>query len=315
MNTKIVTILAVSAAVIAAAVAAIVVSMNRADEAKAYAEAEAAQADAAAAEARTERALADQEQEKRRAEEAKQKTAEAERDKAKADEAAAKADAEEAKASEAAAKLAADAERAKAEAAKAARDQALAVAETARAEAAKTNDYLKAQNAKAEAEVAKLEAEKVKAEKIIAEAKALELRKIDFETLEQQMLEWKLDLEERERAIAPEKAITDLEWAGGMEDSVIDADGNVVKQTKKEYDPETDMHKPETTRRLAKAERQVRVATSNDVVKARNSVIGTMEKLYVKALRENRVIDADFYKKTILSMYPDWKFAGEKKPE
>ena len=163
--------------------------------------------------------------------------------------------------------------------------------------------------------MARLEAEKVKAEKIIAEAKALELRKIDFETLEHQILEWKLDLEERERAIAPEKTITDLGWAGGMEDSVIDDKGNVVKQVKKEYDPEADMHKPESTRRLAKVERQVRVATSNDVAKARSSVVSSMEKLYVKALRENRVIDADFYKKTILSMYPDWKFAGEKKPE
>ena len=29
------------------------------------------------------------------------------------------------------------------------------------------------------------------------------------------------------------------------------------------------------------------------------------------ALKEGRVIDADFYKKNILIMYPDWKFKGE----
>ena len=39
MNTKLVTILSVSVAVVAAAVAAIIVSINRADAARAYAEA------------------------------------------------------------------------------------------------------------------------------------------------------------------------------------------------------------------------------------------------------------------------------------
>ena len=36
-----------------------------------------------------------------------------------------------------------------------------------------------------------------------------------------------------------------------------------------------------------------------------------MERLYVAALKEGRVIDADFYKKSIKSMYPDWEFNGE----
>ena len=31
----------------------------------------------------------------------------------------------------------------------------------------------------------------------------------------------------------------------------------------------------------------------------------------LEALKEGRVIDADFYKKNILIMYPDWKFKGE----
>ena len=32
-----------------------------------------------------------------------------------------------------------------------------------------------------------------------------------------------------------------------------------------------------------------------------------MERLYVSALKEGRVIDADFYKKSLKSMYPDWE--------
>ena len=160
--------------------------------------------------------------------------------------------------------------------------------------------------------MAKLAQEKLKAEKIIAEAKALELRKIDYETLERDLLEWKLDLEERERALKPEKTIADLEWAGGMEDTIIDDKGNVTKQIKKVYDPEKDMELPEQSRRLARTNRKLREAQDAKTADTRDTVVKTMEKLYVSALKEGRVIDADFYKKNILIMYPDWKFQGEK---
>ena len=33
-----------------------------------------------------------------------------------------------------------------------------------------------------------------------------------------------------------------------------------------------------------------------------------MERLYVQAVKDGRVIDAEHYKQNILLMYPDWKF-------
>ena len=315
LNQKSITIVAVSLAVIVAAIAAIVVSANRADEAKAYAEAEAAQADAEASQAKAERAQADAEIAKRQAAEANAKAKADERAaaeanaKAMADERAAAAD------KKAAAEANADAEEVKAVAARAIREAAKLTNETARVERERAKDLAAAEQAKADAEAAKLAQEKLKAEKIIAEAKALELRKIDYETLERDLLEWKLDLEERERALKPEKTIADLEWAGGMEDTIIDDKGNVTKQVKKVYDPEKDMELPEQSRRLAKMERKIREAQDGKVSDVRETVVKTMEKLYISALKAGRVIDADFYKKNILIMYPDWKFQGEQKVE
>ena len=311
LNQKTITIVAVSLAVVVAAIAAIVVSANRADEAKAYAEAEAAQADQAAAEAKTERAQADAEIAKRQAAEANEK--------AKADELAAAEANKRAKAAEqtaaadnkAAAEANAATERAKAESLRAVRDAAKATNETARIELQRTKEIAAAEQAKADAETAKLAQEKLKNEAKIAEAKAMELRKIDYETLERDLLEWKLDLEERERALKPEKTIADLEWAGGMEDTIIDDKGNVTKQVKKVYDPEKDMELPEQSRRLARTNRKLREEQDAKTADTRSTVVKTMEKLYVSALKEGRVIDADFYKKNILIMYPDWKFKGE----
>ena len=311
LNQKTITIVAVSLAVVVAAIAAIVVSANRADEAKAYAEAEAAQADQTAAEAKTERAQADAEVAKRQAAEA---NAQAEKDKlaaAKLANETAAAEAQAATDKKAAAEANAAAEQAKAEALRAVRDAAKATNETARIELQRAKEIAAAEQARVDAEAAKLAQEKLKADKIIAEAKALELRKIDYETLERDLLEWKLDLEERERALKPEKTIVDLGWAGGMEDTIIDDKGNVTKQVKKAYDPEKDMELPEQSRRLARTNRKLREAQDAKVADTRGTVVKTMEKLYVSALKEGRVIDADFYKKNILIMYPDWKFKGE----
>ena len=314
-NQKSITIVAVSLAVVVAAIAAIIVSANRADEAKAYAEAEAAQADQAAAEAKTERAQADAERAKEAAEKAK---AEAARDKLAAEKLANEtALAEKAAAADkkAAAEANADAEEVKAVAARAIRDAAKLTNDTVRVERERAKELAAAEQAKADAEAAKLAQEKLKADRIIAEAKALELRKIDYETLERDLLEWKLDLEERERALKPEKTIADLEWAGGMEDTIIDDKGNVTKQVKKVYDPEKDMELPEQSRRLARTNRKLRETQDAKIADTRETVVKTMEKLYVSALKEGRAIDADFYKKNILIMYPVWKFQGEDKLE
>ena len=311
MNSKLISIIAVCLAVIAAGTAAVVVSIKRSDEAKAYAEAEAAAADKAAAVAKKAAKETESESEKRR-------TAE-QNAKAKADELAAQKLAKEtatieaktAADNKAAAEANAKAEREKADAVRAERDKAKAQAQTAKAEQLKARDQAAAEAAKAEAEASKLAQEKLKADKIIAEAKLLELRKTDFLTLERELMEWKRDLEERERALQPEKTIADLSWAGGTEDTIIDADGNVKKQEKRVYDPEKDMSIPAESRKLARVNRRVREKHEAQAGVTRGSVVSSLESLYVSALKDGRTIDAEFYRQSILSMYPDWKFAGE----
>ena len=317
MNSKHISIIAVCLAVIAAGTAAVVVSINRSNEAKAYAEAEASAADAAAAEAKKTAKETEAESEKRR-------TAE-QNAKAKADELAAqklknetaKVDAKAAADSKAAAEANAKAEREKADAVRAERDKAKALAETAKAEQLKAREQAAAAAAKAAEETAILEREKLKADKILAEAKLLELRKTDFATLEHELLAWKLDLEERERALQPEKTIADLSWAGGKEDTIIDADGNVKKQEKKAYDPEKDLSLSPESRKLARAERIVRGKHEARAGATRDSIVTSLEALYVAALKGGRPIDAEFYRQSLLSMYPDWKFnaANEKQDE
>lgn len=313
MNSKHITIIAVCLAVIAAGTAAVVVSVNRSNEAKAYAEAEEAAADKAAAVAKAKAKEAEAVAEKRRAEEAKEKTAADERAAQKLAKEKAEIDAKAAADSKAAAEANVQAEREKADAARAARDEAKAKAETAKAEQLKAREQAAAAEAKAAEEAASLEKEKLKADKIIAEAKLLELRKTDFLTLERELMAWKLDLEERERALQPEKTIADLSWAGGTEDTVIDADGNVKKQEKKIYDPEKDMTIPAESRKLARVSRLAREKHEAQAGVTRSSVISSLESLYVSALKDGRTIDAEFYRQSILSMYPDWKFKGEEK--
>ena len=310
---KALTIVAVSLAVVVAAIAAIVVSGNRADEAKAYAEAEAAQADAAAADAKAARAEAAATNDMARAAEASAQAAKDRREAERLSNETARAKEKAAADNKAAAEANARAAKDKADAAKAVRDAAKMTNETARIERDRAKELAAAEQARADAEAAKFDQEKLKADKTIAEAKALELRKIDYETLERDLLEWKLDLEERERALKPEKTIADLTWAGGMEDTIIDDKGNVTKQVKTVYDPEKDMELPEQSRRLAKTERKIREAQDAKATGVRDNIVKTMERLYVSALKEGRTIDADFYKKNILTMYPDWKFQGGEK--
>ncbi|MBO7684105.1 MAG: hypothetical protein J6T51_05215, partial [Kiritimatiellae bacterium] len=199
--------------------------------------------------------------------------------------------------------------------ARAARDEAKAKADAAKAAEATARENAAAEEAKAEAENARLAAEKLKAEKVIAEAKLLELQKIDFENLARDLAEWKADLEERERALQPEKTVADLAWAGGMEDTIIDADGNVKKQEKVAYDPEADRSIPRESRRLARQERLVREDAAARSAQVRSKVVATLEALYRRALAEDRVVDAQFYRESLKSLYPDWEFGLEGSPE
>jgi len=307
MNQKAILILAICVAVIGAGVTGAIMAKNKAVAAQAAADAAQARADEAAANAKAADKAAAAEAEKRRAAEANQKAKADELAAAKLAREKAEVDAKAAADNKAAAEAAAKEADANADAARSARDEAKRKAEQAKAEADKAKEAAKAAAAKeAEAALA-LEAEKLKADKVISEAKLLELRKTDFETLARDLAEWKADLEERERALKPEMTVTNLSWAGGMEDTIIDADGNVKKQEKVVYDPETDMSLPAETRRLFRAERVVREETDERAAKVRDSVVASMERLYREALAEGRVVDADFYKKSLKSLYPDWE--------
>ena len=315
MNSKHISIVAVSLAVIAAGVAAIVVSANRSDEAKAYAEAEASAADKAAAEAKKAAKATEAEAEKRRAAEQSAKAAADELAAQKLAKETAELERKTAADNKATAEANAKAEQAKADQLRASRDEAKAKAEQAKAEQLKAREEATKAAAKADEEASLLAKEKLKADKILSEAKLLELRKIDFETLERELAAWKFDLEERERALQPEKTVADLSWAGGMEDTIIDAEGNVKKQEKKQYDPEKDQTLPVPSRKLAHVNRIVREKHAALADTTRSSVVASLEKLYVAALKDDRTVDAAFYKQSILSMYPDWKFKGEGEKE
>lgn len=311
MNAKAISIVAGSLAVVAAAVAAIVVSANRSSEAQARAEAEAAAAEKATALAKAASKTAESEAEKARAAEAGLETAKETRAANAAAAEKAKSEAEVAAAKRAQAEDLRKKAEADAEAAKENRLAAKLKAEAAAAEKAKALAVQKAEAAKAEAAADRLATEKLRSEKVIAEAKLLELRKIDFETAERDLREWRQDLEERERALVPEKTVADLAWAGGKDDTIIDAEGNVRKQAKTPYRAENDRTLPRATRHLARKEREVSESAAQEIARTRASVVSALERLYVAALADDRVVDADYYRKVLKALYPDWTFTGD----
>jgi len=308
MNGRIVCWVAACLAVVAAAVSGVMVTNGRRDIAQAKAAEAASAEECAAAEAKKAKL------EKEAADAAKAK-AKSEAEKAKEERLAEEAELQsrtmEKENLETKRLIAAkEADAAASNAAAAADAKAKARAEADKAESLRAAEAEKAKTAAAQAEIAA--AEKAKAEATIAEAKILELRKIDFDTAERELAEWKADLEERERALQPEKTIADLAWAGGTEDSVIDAEGNLKKVKKQEYLAENDKTLPRGTRRLAKSERLAKEEVDADVQRTRKIVVSALEKLYEEALKEDRIVDADFYRNSIRAFYPDWKY-GESK--
>ena len=302
----------VAVAVIVAAIAAMVVSSKRAAEANAVAERAAAAAEKVQAELKTAEKAAAGEEAKARAKEADAKAA---ADNLKAKEAEAKKSALEKETAALEREKAAELRKARDAEADAAKENRLAEkakAEAALAEKQKADALAKAERAKADKAAEETAYEKLRSEKTIAEAKLLELRKTDFETLARDLREWQQDLEERERAITPEKTITDLNWAGGAEDSVIDADGTVRKKAKVPYLAENDRTLPCETRALAKAERLLQEAHDDGVTVVRSHLTASIERLYAQALKEDRVVDANYYRDVLKSLDPDWTFSGAK---
>lgn len=312
MNKNLISYILWGVVIVAAAVTFIIVSNNRTAQAKAAAEKAACEEARADAEKKTAQAEATAETERRRAAEANAK--------AEADRLAAaklsKAEAElKAKMAEANAKAAAEATDkaiAEAEIANANRETEKLKAEAIRDEKLKAEALQNAEAAKAATEEARLATEKMKSEKILTEAKLLELQKLDFESAQQMLLEWKLDLEAREAALMPEKTVADLACAGGNEDMTVDADGNLKKVEKKEYDPSKDQTLSVATRALARADREHREVVMAESESVRDTIIGTLEPLYIEAIRADRVTDAEFYRKSIKALYPDWEFKGAK---
>ena len=307
MNAKIVAIVAVCAAVIAAGVSGVVISMQRADAARAAADKAASEetiANKRAKEAEIERATAAAKAREEEAKAEKEKAALAaaveENEKLKLenenlDEKRALAAEERAKA-EAEAQKAADLKAAKEAELKTARENA--DAERAKAQAAA--DEL----ARVEATKAIREAETMKLKYSINELQAEKLR---YEELNAELVEYQKELDERERALRPEKTIADLSWLPD-EDTEVDENGKAHPRKKVKMLPENDPNLPKETRELAKAER-IR-AQADDILKedARARVVAPLEKLYVAAVKEGRTVDAAYYRAALKSMYPDWEY-------
>ena len=307
MNSKVVSIIAICVAVIVAGVAGVVISMQRADAARAAADKAASEETVASKRARTaelERATAAQNAMAAEAKAESEKTAlaaaEAENERMKlenegltekralaADERA-KADAE--------AKKAADLKAAKEIELKAAKE----VADGERAKAQASADEL----ARVEATKAIREAETLKLKVSMAELAAEKQR---YEELNAELLDYQKELDERERALRPEKTIADLSWLPD-EDTDVDESGKAHPRKKEPKLPENDPTLPKETRALAKADR-IRAQADGIIEKdARARAVAPIEKLYVAAVKEGRTVDAEYYRTVLKSMYPDWEY-------
>ena len=307
MNAKIVSIIAICVAVAVAGVSGVVISMQRADAARAAADKAASEetiASKRAREAELERATAAA---NAREAEAKEKSAatalaaaEAENEKLRLEnesDAAKKAIAAEERAiAEAEAQKAADIRKAKEAELKAARENA--DAERAKAQAAA--DEL----ARAEATKAIREAETLKLKVSMAE---LEAAKQQYAELNAELLEYQKELDERERALRPEKTIADVSWLPD-DDIDIDENGRPRPKKKKPYLAENDPNLSAETRELAKASR-IRAQADDILAKdSRKRVVAPIEKLYVAAVKEGRTVDAAYYRAALKSMCPDWEY-------
>ncbi len=302
MNLRIISNFALAVAIFIAAIAGIVIYNKRQAIARtelAKAEAKEASVKEAARKARSEEAAAKANQ---AAQEAEQKTAEENR-KAKEAEAAAARDA----ASRATDEKTVSANKRATATAEAEKAEAIRAIERAKADAARyqaemTNKFAVAEQAKATTAAVALEREKLISERKIAEAKLRELEKLNLEELANKLRDWQRDLEDREQALTPDKTIDDLAWTS-KEDMVFDADGNLKKIKKVPYLAEKDLSLSSGERKLAKIEREQKERDADQSLKAREEFISKHLDLYKSARIEDRVVDADFYKKAIKTTY------------
>ena len=310
MNAKIVAIVAVCVAVIAAGISGVVISMQRADAARAAADKAASEetiASKRAKEAELERAKAEQNARAAEAKAEKEKTALAAAEKENENLRLENENLAEKRALAAEERAKADAEAKKAADLKAAKDAELKIAK----------ENADAERAKAQASADELE--RVEATRAIREAETLKLKvsmaelaaeKQRYEELNAELLEYQKELDERERALRPEKTIADLAWLPD-EDTEVDENGRAHPRKKEPKLPENDPTLPKEKRELAKANR-IR-AQADDILSeaSRTRVVTTIEKLYVAAVKDGRTVDAAYYRTVLKSMYPDWEYKVE----
>ena len=128
-----------------------------------------------------------------------------------------------------------------------------------------------------------------------------------YEELNAELLDYQKELDERERALRPEKTIADLSWLPD-EDTDVDESGKAHPRKKEPKLPENDPTLPKETRALAKADR-IRAQADGIIEKdARARAVAPIEKLYVAAVKEGRTVDAEYYRTVLKSMYPDWEY-------
>lgn len=292
-------------AVIAGAAAAVKVYGSREAAARALADASEADAEAAAAEKKALQAERDAASENRRAKEAEQAANEAALEAEKLARARA---ADEKATAEANAKAAADAKATAA--AKAAEAEATlrtarakAAAEEAAKAAAAANE--KAEAAKAAAAADERERTKIAAEQVVAEAKVAELKRQNLDELIAVVLARKAEYEQRLAELQPDMSIADLLGEEDV-DHVIDEDGNLQEVEKKPYREEDDRKLSPKTRELAKTVREVGEDVESRRLMMRANAVAALEKLYTQAVAFDRQLDAEYYRKAICSLYPDW---------
>lgn len=298
---KWVSILVLGVAVIAAALSGVYVMNGR--EAVARHNKEAAESAEEAAklaarkaesEAKAAAAVENADRAKLQAAQEQRKATEAEREAKRADEARAKHDAEAARENRAA-------REAEAEAAEANRLAERAKADAAQAEAEKERAIADAEAAKAQVEADRLEREKVSAQAVADEARLWELKALDLAALEKDLNDYKAELDARELALRPEKTIKDLATISSAQEKEQSGDESRLL-------PENDASLPKADRRLAKRVRILDEGEEALVSKSREITITKLERLYVSAVKANRVTDAEYYRSTLKSLYPDWEY-------
>ena len=196
--------------------------------------------------------------------------------------------------------------------ASAARDKAKAAAD---ARAAAEAEFKAAKERKAAEELALRTAEAKAAESANLKAKAeadtlktkyslseLEGMKAEYARLIDETQNLRVELEEMKRALTPEKTVADLLTAG---------DAEAVRTAKKGSEKAETAVLPEGLRDLLAAEQSGLKLRQDAASRNYDEVIDALKPLLDKAIREKRPIDAKFYFNAITSLYPDWTYAEE----